>query len=88
MNYGWGDRHTHTHTHTQTNAQTDRHINTMIRPGLRAGPSENYRIAFAVFLTSVLYEHVFVKTQFNKKQPTPLAALWKHRNGRSWDVGN
>ena len=28
-------------TNTQTDRQTDRHINTMTRPGLGAGPSEN-----------------------------------------------
>ena len=27
--------------HTHTNRQTDRHINTMTKPGLGAGPSEN-----------------------------------------------
>ena len=31
---------TDTHTHIQTDRQTYRHINTMTRPGLRAGPSE------------------------------------------------
>ena len=35
MNYGWGDR--------QSNTQTDRHISTITRPGLGAGPSENSR---------------------------------------------
>ena len=32
-----GDKQTSTQTHTQT----DTHINTMTRPGLGAGPSEN-----------------------------------------------
>ena len=41
MNYGWGDRHTHTHT----DRQTDTHINTMTRPGLGAGPSEKVNFA-------------------------------------------
>ena len=31
---------TDTHTHIQTDRQTYRHINTLTRPGLRAGPSE------------------------------------------------
>ena len=33
----YGDKTTKKHTHKQTH----RHINTMTRPGLRAGPSEN-----------------------------------------------
>ena len=33
MGEGRGDKHTH--------KQTDKHINTMTRPGLGAGPSEN-----------------------------------------------
>ena len=35
FDYGWGDRQ------TDTNRQTHRHINTVTRPGLTAGPSEN-----------------------------------------------
>ena len=35
MDEGWGD------THTQIHKQTHRHNNTMTRPGLGAGPSEN-----------------------------------------------
>ena len=37
VNCWWGDRQTHRQTHTQT----DRHINSMTRPGLGVGPSEN-----------------------------------------------
>ena len=33
MNYGWGDRQSHTETHPDT------HINTMTQPGLGAGPT-------------------------------------------------
>ena len=43
MSYGWiwikGGG-----TDTNTNTQTHRHMNTMTRPGLRAGPSENIDI--------------------------------------------
>ena len=45
MNYGWVG------THRQTNTQTDRHINTMTRPGSGAGLSEN-----AFLLRNMVFE--------------------------------
>ena len=48
MNYDRGERQTNTHT------QTDRHINTMTQPGLRAGPSENSFVKDKEFIENML----------------------------------
>ena len=47
MNYDWENRDTN--KQTNKNLHTDRHINAMTRPGLRAGPSENMAINPTLF---------------------------------------
>ena len=46
--WGWGQTHMHAHR------QTHRHINTMTRPGLGAGPSENLGMIGSQFSTNHL----------------------------------
>ena len=74
MNYGWGDKH----THRQTDRHTGTHINTMTRPGLRAGPSEN-----AIYCTGVekailvIFKNGFLKTTATLMKTTALVMKTK-----------
>ena len=63
INYGWGGQ-TNTHTDRQTNKHTYTHINTMTRPGLGAGPSENIINTISKQLERKNYPTIKIKNFF------------------------
>ena len=72
MNYGWGDKQTHT--------QTDKHINTMTPPDLGAGPSEKAYL-FSLYKGSGLYPTRFIVEDTFPRQ-TIGGSAFETRQGR------